>query len=428
MMLYVALPPPLKSRYERREDEQPDHDERARSGGCTDRGTGCGGPPAGGGAAGVGGGGGGVVVAIVSCRAGSGAGAGCRVGGARAAARGSRREALRLPTGSLGVSDGAAALVATDALSSPAAVAARTAFATTAAGVPRSHLVAEAGGGEPFGAQEVSERVVAVGVLAPRKMKSMIRSRPPVPRRLVEQFGQRLRCRLGGVAEFFELVEQRQDPHQRGAGDLRRAPRPLKYFSDAREKPGSSTNAFEMYGAALAAAGRWRSFRRRNGRCGPSRAELFEERGERCEVFFQRRALVRRGLRDLFAFGDEVRELRAHAGPWPQRLVGVDRELREHLVLARKDREHLFEFRERRVRALDDRVQVAAPVGEPGTEFVEDDREALAFGKALDVSEQVDVDGAVVVARRAADTGLRLPARRGSASAAAAAAPLRTRG
>ena len=83
-----------------------------------------------------------------------------------------------------------------------------------------------------------------------------------------------------------------------------------------------------------------------------------------------------------------------------ERLVGVDRQFREHVVLAGEDREHLVEFLQRRVGALDDFAEVAAASGEAGAEFVEDDRQALAFGQAVDVAEQVDVDRAVGVLHR----------------------------
>ncbi len=91
-----------------------------------------------------------------------------------------------------------------------------------------------------------------------------------------------------------------------------------------------------------------------------------------------------------------------------KRLVGVDRQFREHVVLAGEDREHLVEFLQRRVGALDDFAEVAAAPGEAGAEFVEDDREALLFGQPVDVAEQVDVDRARGVLHRAAGTGRRL--------------------
>ncbi len=66
----------------------------------------------------------------------------------------------------------------------------------------------------------------------------------------------------------------------------------------------------------------------------------------------------------------------------------------ERLVLRGEDAEHLVEFAQRRVRAADDRVQVAPAPGQAGAEFVDDDREALALGQAVDVAEQIDVDRA----------------------------------
>ena len=65
---------------------------------------------------------------------------------------------------------------------------------------------------------------------------------------------------------------------------------------------------------------------------------------------------------------------------------------------------------------------------EAGAEFVDDDRQALAFGQAADVAEQVDVDGAVRVRRRAGSTGLRLPGRWGSCCSGGGSGVPSTRG
>ena len=88
------------------------------------------------------------------------------------------------------------------------------------------------------------------------------------------------------------------------------------------------------------------------------------------------------GLGDGVALHEEVGELLAHGRERRQRLVGVDGEFARARVLAGEDREHLVEFLQRRVGAVDDHVQVAAAPGEAGAEFVEDDRQALALGQA----------------------------------------------
>ncbi len=175
----------------------------------------------------------------------------------------------------------------------------------------------------------------------------------------------------------------------------------MKKIVEALEKPGSSTNALLMYGRGLVQALECR--RRLVGEAAEAfhrRRQLAQEFGEQGEVLGERSTLGGGGLVDRVARDDEVRDVFTHGGERRERFVGVDRELREHLVLAREDREHLVEFRERRVSAPDDDVQVAAAAREASSEFVDDQRQPLAFGQAADVAEQIDVDGAVGLGHR----------------------------
>ncbi len=103
-------------------------------------------------------------------------------------------------------------------------------------------------------------------------------------------------------------------------------------------------------------------------------------------------------LRDGVALDEVVGVLLADGRQRRQLLVGVHREPCQHVVLVGEDGE--------------DPVRVPASAGlarrmtslrslpaarEAGAEFVEDDRQALAFGQAVDVVEQVRVDRAVGV-------------------------------
>ena len=97
------------------------------------------------------------------------------------------------------------------------------------------------------------------------------------------------------------------------------------------------------------------------------------------------------------ALDEEVRDLLTDTRERRQRPVGVDRKFRQDAVLAGEDLEDAFEFLKRRVRATDDGIQIAAASSQAGAEFVEDDRQTLAFRQARDVSEQIDVDGTVGV-------------------------------
>jgi hypothetical protein len=94
----------------------------------------------------------------------------------------------------------------------------------------------------------------------------------------------------------------------------------------------------------------------------------------------------------VFGVLDEARDAVAVAGQRLEDLVGVAREVGEHLVLLGEDPEDLVRRAQGRVRAADRLVEVRAAAGQAGAELVEDDRQALALGQARDVVDQVDVD------------------------------------
>ena len=151
-------------------------------------------------------------------------------------------------------------------------------------------------------------------------------------------------------------------------------------------------------------------------------SELLEELREQLEVARERATMARGGLRDGVALHDEVGDSFAHCRKRLERLVGVDRQFRQHLVLAGEDRQHAVEFLQCGVGATNDHVEVGAAPGQPGAELVDQDREALALGQPRDVAEQVDVDRAVSVlhGKQVLARCLRVRGRSSSAGAAAA--------
>ncbi len=104
--------------------------------------------------------------------------------------------------------------------------------------------------------------------------------------------------------------------------------------------------------------------------------------------------------RDGAALGEEFGDLLAFAHQRYQRPVAFFGEVAEHLVLGGEDPEHLFQFPQRRVGAVQHGVKVAAATGEAGAEFVEDDRQPLVLGQMPDVAEQVHADRAGGVGHR----------------------------
>ena len=103
--------------------------------------------------------------------------------------------------------------------------------------------------------------------------------------------------------------------------------------------------------------------------------------------------------------------------------VRVRREPGERAVLAGEDLQHLVRLAQRRVRAVDDLVEVLAPAREAGAELVQQDREALAIGQPQDAVEQVEVDRRARVRDRAAGARPRRRPRRSSRAAGCPALP-----
>ena len=101
--------------------------------------------------------------------------------------------------------------------------------------------------------------------------------------------------------------------------------------------------------------------------------------------------------------------------------VAVAGEAGELVVLVGEDLEHAVGLAQGGVGAVDDLAEVVAAGGEAGAEVVEDEAEAVAVGGAVDVLDQVDVDGLAVVLERAAGAGPP-PARRPRSPPARAAA------
>ena len=106
--------------------------------------------------------------------------------------------------------------------------------------------------------------------------------------------------------------------------------------------------------------------------------------------------------------------------------VAVGGEAGELVVLVGEDLEDAVGLAQGGVGAVDDGAEVVAAGGEAGAEVVEDEPEAVAVGGAVDVLDQVEVDGLAVVLER--QQALALPRSRPRSARARGAAPRRARG
>ena len=167
----------------------------------------------------------------------------------------------------------------------------------------------------------------------------MIRSSPPVSRRLVSSSERLLAKGLAGFAERFELSEQRSAARSSAGPDIFAVwPRFVKNFVELLENAGRLVNALSIPGAAafrsvntgvVCSAKRCEAFHRR--------PELFEERREQSARLLRERATVAAlACATVLLCTMKSATLFAHARERRERLVGVDREFREHLVLARR--------------------------------------------------------------------------------------------
>ena len=165
-----------------------------------------------------------------------------------------------------------------------------------------------------------------------------------------------------GAERFCSRAEQRLGRHERRSGDLRGLAEVFEELCPSwLENAGQLVKAWLMPGAATFEVGEdGRGLFGEAPEAFHRRPELFEERREELEVARERAAVRGGRLRDRVALHDEVGDAFADRGERRERLVGVDRQLREHVVLAGEDAEDLVEFLQRRVGAADDRVEVAA--------------------------------------------------------------------
>ncbi len=162
--------------------------------------------------------------------------------------------------------------------------------------------------------------------------------------------------------------------------------------------PGRLVKALSMPGAAarrLVNTGVVCSAKRpRRSIAGPS---CLRNGGEVFEVLGERATMSGSRLRDLVACSMKSATCWRTFANGASALSESTASFGEHVVLAGEDRQHAVEFLQRGVGPFDHFVQVAPAAGEAGAEFVDDDRQALAFGQPADVAEQIDVDGAVGV-------------------------------
>ena len=102
---------------------------------------------------------------------------------------------------------------------------------------------------------------------------------------------------------------------------------------------------------------------------GHQRAQLPQEAGKLADARLDIGAALGGGLAGCIGLLDEARDPLLLAGERGQRLVGVAREVGEHAVLSREDREHAIRLSKRRIRAVDHLVEVLAAAREPGAEL-----------------------------------------------------------
>ena len=119
---------------------------------------------------------------------------------------------------------------------------------------------------------------------------------------------------------------------------------------------------------------------------------------------------------------EEAGERLAVLGERLQHRVAVGREGLELVALVGEDLEDAVRLAQGGVRAVDHGAEVVAAGGEAGAELVEDDPEAVAVGRPVDVVDQVQVDRLAVRLDAAAGAGPRPAGRRGPPRARAAAA------
>ena len=98
--------------------------------------------------------------------------------------------------------------------------------------------------------------------------------------------------------------------------------------------------------------------------------------------------------------GEEAGDVLAVLGEGLEHGVAVAGEAVELVVLVGEDLEDAVGLAQGRVGAVDDGAEVVAAGGEAGAEVVEDEAEAVAVGGAVDVLDQVEVDGLAVVLER----------------------------
>ncbi len=231
--------------------------------------------------------------------------------------------------------------------------------------------------------------------LVPRKMKSSRRSRPPVERMLESSDGEVARERLHRAAERLQLRQKRLGGNERRPDLLGGLAEALEVLRRAGgERPGVLERAVDAGGRDAEVGEGRRGLFGELFELFEVGTELAQEDGEFVQVFGELAPVAGGGGRHGVGLGEEFGELAAVASERDERAVAFDGEVAEHLVLGGEDAEHLFQFAQRRVGAVQNRVQVAAPTGEAGAEFVDDDRQALVLGQVVDVVEQVHVDRA----------------------------------
>ena len=150
------------------------------------------------------------------------------------------------------------------------------------------------------------------------------------------------------------------------------------------------------------------------------RPDLAQGLGELLQLGLEVVAALGGGLAGDGGVAEEAGDAGAVLGQRLQHRVAVAGEAGELVVLVGEDLQHAVGLAQGGVGAVDDLAEVVAAGREAGAEVVEDEPEAVAVGGAVDVLDQVEVDGLAVVLQR--QQALALPRSRPRSPPARAAA------
>ena len=130
------------------------------------------------------------------------------------------------------------------------------------------------------------------------------------------------------------------------------------------------------------------------------RPQLAQEPRETGERLLQLGAPGGRRLTDRGCLVDEGRDVFPLARQRAHDRIGVAGKPLQRAVLPSQDRKHLVRLAQRGIRTLDDLRELLPPCGEPGSEVVQDQAEAVRIGLPHDVVHEIEVHGLAVLLER----------------------------